>query len=429
MNKPDGREPWRTLPTKFAKELKQTFASLNNRDFRVYSWGQVISLCGTWMQTIALSWLVYKLTDSAAALGMVSFAGSLPLLLFTYFGGIIADRFDRKRIIQTTQVLAMLEAAVLTALCYTGWINVTWLVVLAAIRGTITAIELPARQSFIPELVGKDQLHNAIGINSAIWNTSRTLGPALAGILIGVFGETLCFGINTVSYLASLISLSMLAVKPRAKEVDADQRKADKDANRSVWSILMDPQIKFVLLLSAATSIFGFQYGVLLPVVVDKVLGGAASTLGFLSAAAGGGALIGSLALANRGNSKLLRRGIGFACVALALAIALIGFSSVTTISFVAVAIAGASISFQLSGGNSLVQSSVSPAVRGRVMGLYSTFMLGFAPFAAMMAGWLAELVGVSSTLYISALCTLVSALLYLSFAKSPAPQGDKNKD
>lgn len=418
MKQPDGREPLRMLPAKIVRELKATFASLNNRDFRVYSWGQVISLCGTWMQTIALSWLVYKLTGSAAALGMVSFASSLPLLLFTYFGGIIADRYDRKRILVTTQILAMLEATVLTALTFTGLISVTWLVVLALIRGTITAIELPARQSFLPELVGKGELTNAIGINSAIWNTSRTLGPAAAGILIGVFGETLCFGINAVSYLAALISLSMLTVKVREKPTAAEQAANEKEASRGVWSVLMDPQIKYVLLLSAATSIFGFQYGVLLPVVSDKVLGGAASTLGFLSAASGLGALFGSLVLANRSNSKWVRRGLGFACIALATAIAIIGGSTVLVLSLAAVACAGAAISFQLSGGNSLVQSSVHPAMRGRVMGIYSTFMLGFSPFAAMLAGWLAELIGVSNTLYISAACVLVSALLYLTFGR-----------
>jgi MFS family permease len=414
------------LPARFAKELKTTFASLNNRNFRVYSWGQVISLSGTWMQTIALSWLVYRLTGSAAALGMVSFAGSLPILLFTYFGGMIADRYDRKRILVTTQICAMLEAAVLTTLAFTGLVNVTWLVVLAAIRGTITAIELPARQSFIPDLVGKDQLHNAIGINSAIWNTSRTLGPALAGVLIGVFGETICFAFNTVSYIAALASLYFITIQPREKETEAEKKANARDAGRSVLSILMGPELKYILILSACTSIFGFQYGVLLPVVVDKVLGGAASTLGFLSAAAGFGALLGSLALANRGNSKFLRRAIGFACLVLAFAIALIGYSSVMLISFIAVALAGATLSFQLSGGNSVVQSSVSPSMRGRVMGVYSTFMLGFAPFAAMMAGWMADTIGVSNALYVSASAVFVCAATYLYFTRTPPGENEQ---
>ncbi|MDZ4836567.1 MAG: MFS transporter [Candidatus Melainabacteria bacterium] len=428
MKQPDGLQPLRLLPAKIARELKTTFASLNNRDFRVYSWGQVISLCGTWMQTIALSWLVYKLTGSAAALGMVSFASSLPLLLFTYFGGILADRYDRKRILVTAQILGMVEATVLTALCFTGLISVTWLVVLALVRGTITAFELPARQSFLPDLVGKDQLTNAIGINSAIWNTSRTLGPALAGILIGAFGETLCFGINAVSYLAGLLSLSMLSVKVREKPTAAEQAANEKEAKRSVWSVLMDPKIKYVLLLSAATSIFGFQYGVLLPVVSDQVLGGAASTLGFLSAASGLGALFGSLVLANRSNSPLVRRGLGFACLVLACAVATIGYSTMLMVSLLAIGCAGAAVSFQLSGGNSLVQSSVNPALRGRVMGLYSTFMLGFSPFAAMLAGWLAELIGVSYTLYVSAACVFVSALLYLTFGKRSFVPSEEKK-
>lgn len=428
MNEPDGREPWRKLPARFAKELKTTFASLDSRNFRVYSLGQVISLSGTWMQTIALSWLVYRLTGSAAALGMVSFAGSLPILLFTYFGGIIADRFDRKKILITTQLLAMIEAAALTVLTFTGLISVTWLVVLACVRGTITAIELPARQSFIPDLVGKHQVHNAIGINSAIWNTSRTLGPALAGILIGVFGETICFGINTVTYLAALISMYFITIQPREKETEAEAKLNARDAGRSVWSVLMGPELKYILLLSAATSIFGFQYGTLLPVVADQVLGGSASTLGFLSAAAGFGALFGSLTLANRGNTKFLRRAIGYTCMVLAFAIAVIGYSNIIAVSFAAVMVAGGMLSFQLSGGNSVVQSSVSPNMRGRVMGVYSTFMLGFAPLAAMMAGWMAETFGVSNALYVSAVAVLISASTYLHFSRKSSKEADDHK-
>jgi MFS family permease len=428
MEHPNERQPWRRLPTRFAKELKTTFASLNSRNFRVYSLGQVISLSGTWMQTIALSWLVYRLTGSATALGMVSFAGSMPILLFTYFGGMIADRYDRKRILAITQFLAMIEAATLTALTFTGLISVPWLVALACVRGTITAIELPARQSFIPDLVPKDQLHNAIGINSAIWNTSRTLGPALAGILIGVFGETICFGFNTVSYVAAFISLYLIKLEPRGKETEAEAKLAARDAGRSVWSILMGPELKYILLLSAATSIFGFQYGTLLPVVADKVLGGSSSTLGFLSAAAGLGALFGSLTLANRGHSAFLRRALGLACLVLACAIVLIGFSTVTLVSFFAVALAGGMLSFQLSGGNSIVQTSVSPSMRGRVMGVYSTFMLGFAPVAAMMAGWMAETFGVSNALYVSAAAVFVSALTYLHFTRKTSGSVDENR-
>ncbi len=428
MKQPDGQEPKLSLMARVAREMKQTFRSLNNRDFRVYSWGQVISLSGTWMQSVALSWLVYKITGSAVALGMVTFAGSLPLLLLTYPGGIIADRFDRKRILVISQILAMIEATVLTVLTFSGLINVTWLVILALIRGSITAIELPARQSFVPDMVGKGELTNAIGINSAIWNTSRTIGPALAGLFIGIFGETICFGLNALSYVAALITLSMITVKPREDVVKPGANGDSEDSNLSVWSVLLNPKVRTVLFLSAATSLFGFQYGVLLPVVVDKVLGGDASTLGFISAAAGIGALVGSLALANRGNSRILRPGIGLACLCLSVAIALIAFSKLLIISVVAVALAGASISVQLSGGNSLVQSSVSESYRGRVMGLYSTFMLGFAPLAAMLAGWLAELIGVSYTLYLSSFCVFVAACLYLAFSRKLSDQDDGKK-
>lgn len=418
MNQPNRLKAW--FMGKFGKELSQTFASLKNRNFRIYCTGQVVSLCGTWMQSIALSWLVWRLSGSATALGMVSFASTLPMLFLTYFGGMIADKFNRKTILFTTLVCAMIQASAMTFLTWSGTITVPLVVMLAFIGGCITAIEMPTRQAFLADLVSKDELTNAIGLNSAIWNTSRTIGPALAGLLIGVFGEVVCFGANSVSFLASIIALSMISLAPRvvSKDKSTAKPKVSGGKEETIRQVLMSPQVKYVMLLSAATSVFGFQYGVLLPVIVENVLGGGAGTLGLLSAAAGVGALSGSLALASRGKSKFLRMFIGFTCMALGVAIAVIATSPWLLVSMFAVATAGACISLQLSGGTSLVQGVVDPSKRGRIMGVYSTFMIGFTPFAAMIAGWLAESHGVTFTLMVSAGCIFVSALAYLAASR-----------
>lgn len=418
MNQPNRLKSW--LTGKFGKEWSQTFASLKNRNFRIYCTGQVVSLCGTWMQSIALSWLVWRLSGSATALGMVSFASTLPMLFLTYFGGMIADKFNRKTILYATLASAMIQAAVMTFLTWSATITVPLVVTLAFVGGCITAIEMPTRQAFLADMVSKDELTNAIGLNSAIWNTSRTIGPALAGLLIGVFGEVVCFGFNAVSFLAAIAALSMMTVAPRAVSNDKTTAKTPATGGKeeTIWQVLMSPQVKYVMLLSAATSVFGFQYGVLLPVIVEKVLGGGAGTLGMLSAAAGVGALSGSLALASRGKSKFLRMFIGYACMTLGLAIAVIATSPWLILSMAAVTIAGACISLQLSGGTSIVQGVVEPSKRGRIMGVYSTFMIGFTPFAAMIAGWLAESHGVTFTLLVAAACISLSALAYLAVSR-----------
>ncbi len=412
---------------RFGAELKQTFQSLGNRNFRLYCAGQVVSLSGTWMQSLALSWLVYRLTGSAAALGMVSFASSLPLLLLPYLGGMIADRFDRKKILYTTLTLDMIQTGLLAYLTFSGMITVPLIILFAATGGIITALELPTRQALLPELVKREELTNAIGLNSAIWNTSRTIGPALAGVLVRLFGEALCFGINSVSFLASIITLKMISLQTViANTSEASNEKATKEPG--VLGVLFSPSIRYILMLSAATSMFGFQYGVLLPLIVDHNLGGDASTLGLLSASAGVGALIGSLALANRGGrSKGLRRGIGFACLTLSLAVVSIAYSPWLLLSMACTALAGASISIQLSGSTSIVQALVTDRQRGRVMGVFSTFMVGFTPIAAVVAGWLAELIGVQTTLVIAASSLASVALLYL-FLSPAVPADDGNK-
>lgn len=411
------------MPRKLKDEFRQTFRSLTNPHIRLYSLGQLVSNAGTWMQSMALSWLVYKLTDSAVALGIVSFASYVPILLLTYFGGMLADRFDRRKILMLTQFAGFVQATVLTVLVLTGLLNV-WLVVgLALFLGCVTAIEVPTRQSFMSDLVEKKDLTNAISVNSAIFNVSRLSGPLLAGVLIAAFGEAICFGINACSYLFAIFTLSRVAkaviAVQKPKPVSAAQGSA------TLKKTLKDPRIRGLLALAAVTSMFGFQYGVLLPIIADKILDGGAAAMSILAAAGGVGALVGALFLARTGKSMWLLKGIGVAALMLGLFTSIIAVSHSITLTALAAAFCGLCVSVQFSGGNSLLQQLVPAEIKGRMMGIFSMCQLGFTPFAGLMAGWTAEHLGVSNALLIAAACCALSGAVYLTRLKSLPPQAE----
>lgn len=416
-------EALQSLPGRVGKSFDETFRSLKERNFRVYNTGMFISSVGTWMQGVALSWLVYRLTGSAAALGLVTFASNLPLLLLTFVGGITADRFDKRKILLVTNSIAMLQAIVLTILVFTGNASLTWIIVLAVVLGCTTAFEVPTRQSLVPMLIADQRyLPNAIGLSSAVFHVSRMIGPALGGLLIAGVGEEMCFGINALSFVAALIGLSMIKIPKTEKVVStlssAEQATLDAEAKARFWKGLKRPGIYTLLLLAAFVSTFGLQYAVLMPVIADKLLHGEAVAFGFLSAAGGVGALTGSLGIAFFGARKGLRMLVGFACLTLAGALALLALSQVVILSVVAILIAGTCLSIHWSGGTSLMQQFVEPASRGKLMGIYTTFTLGLAPFTALLSGWTAERFGVTTALLISATGMFVGALLYIKQAR-----------
>jgi MFS family permease len=409
-------------------QWSQTFQSLRNRNYRLYVTGQLISQSGTWMQSVALSWVVYKLTNSALALGLVQFASNLPLLLLTYFGGVAADRFNKKRIIILTQWLEITQAIFVTILYFTGHLTVPWLIGMAIYLGICSAFEVPGRQSFIPELVESSEMTNAIGLNSAIMNVSRLIGPMLAGFIIATGGEVTCFIANALSYVAAIITLSKIkthkAVDMETAEsgaTDASKRtgtevaKPTGNGTSDVKAWLMQPHIRNIMLLVAVTSVFGFQYAVLMPVIAVKNLADqTGALLGFLSAGTGVGALIGSLLIASRGNIPWLSRRVGVGGVALGAGIILLAFSHSLPLSLVATSICGLSLSLQLGGSMSLLQLQVPKQLRGRVMSIFSTFMMGLAPFAALIAGWAAQSHGVPLTLGVAAVITAIASGAYI---------------
>jgi MFS family permease len=334
-----------------------------------------------------------------------------PVLFLSFFAGAVADRNDRRKIIVITQWLEMLQAAVLAVLAITHLLTVPIIIILAVFLGVCSSFEMPARQSFVPSLVKEDELANAIGLNSALWNSSRVFGPALAGLTIGLFGAGTCFVLNAISFVAALVTLHM--VTGRAKKPSSTSGSKSLSM-QELWQALKKYNLVNILFLTAAVSIFGFQFSVLLPVIVGDVLHGQAAQLGWMTSAMGVGALVGSLAFAARTGNKSLRRPIGFATLALAAGIALMGWTTSMIVSLAAIAVAGAAISLTLGGANFTIQMSVPEELRGRVMGVYTFFMIGLAPVGALMAGWLASWLGISFALVFSAAACAVAAVFYL---------------
>jgi len=378
-----------------------------------------ISSIGGWMQGLALSWLVYRLTGSAAALGIVIFAGNLPLLFLLFIGGIVADRYDKRKILLACNTVAMLQALLLSFLQFTDEGSLGLIVALSIILGCTIAFEVPARQSLVPTLI-KDQEHlaNAIGLSSASFHVSRMIGPALGGAIIAAYGEQLCFALNALSFIAALISLCALRLpqnaKRKARKNRSEKRLAKAEAKAQFYAILKRPGVYTLLFLAAFVTTCGLQYTVLMPIIASELLHGQSVAYGFLTTAAGVGALVGSLSIAYSGNKKGRRRRIGQATVILALALVPLAFSQSMAISMAAIVVAGICLSIHWNGGNSLMQQCVEPSSRGKLMGVYTTFTLGLAPFTALLAGWTAEQYGVTMALVASAAGMLCGAMLYL---------------
>jgi MFS family permease len=402
---------WRSLPAKFRVEFNDAFRSLKNRNFRIYAIGQLISVSGTWMQSVALSWLVYQLTSSPLALGIVSFASLVPVLLLSFFAGGVADRIERKKIIRTTQICGAIQATALAVLTITGTLTVPWVVALALFLGLSTAFDVPARQAFVADLVDKGELINAVGLNSAIFNISRMVGPVLAGLFIGWVGVAACFVFNAVTYLAALVTLSM--VIPRQSGPKRKDGEAAATVER-IGQVLRRTGVADLLVLTSAMSIFGFQFAVLMPVIVKTMLGGGAQELGYLNAALGVGALVGSLSLAARGKGKNIWLIMGVATLVFALAVVVLALSKALVLSLASAALAGMCMSTLFVGGNTQVQTSVPEEVRGRVLGIYTFTLIGLAPFGSLIAGWAAQALGIKLALLITAVVCASAAAVYL---------------
>ncbi len=395
-------------------ELKKhqiIFRSLRYRNYRLFFIGQIISLVGTWTQQIALPWLVYRLTDSPLLLGVVSFATQIPALLLTPLAGVMADRWNRYRILIATQTLSMLQAIALAILFFSGHINVWNIILLAMFLGLINAFDMPTRQSFVIKMVdNKEDLNNAIAMNSMMFNSARLIGPAVAGIIIAVSNEGVCFAINAVSFLFVIASLLMMKItyqnpKPRTTTVLHEL----KEGYNYVSGFA---PLRYIMLLLALVSFIGMPYSVLMPVFARKILHGGPITLGLLMAAAGSGALTGAIYLASRKTVRGLTKIIPLSTAVFGIGLIAFSLSHVLWLSLPLLFITGIGMMVQMVASNTIIQTIVDDDKRGRTMSFYVMAFIGTAPFGSLMAGTLAAAIGAPDTLIIGgALCILATAL------------------
>lgn len=391
--------------------------AFRHRNYQLFFGGQLISLIGTWMQSVAQSWLVYRLTGSSLLLGLIGFSGQIPVFLFAPIGGAVADRNSRHRILLVTQTASMVLAFALAALTLTGLVRVAHLFVLSALLGTVSAFDIPARQSFVVEMVGKDDLVNAIALNSSMFNGARVVGPAIAGVLVGAIGEGYCFFANGISFLAVLAGLALMRVTPHKPA--ARRASAVADIVEGFRFVGRTAPILGILLLLGVVSLTAVPYAVLMPIFAAKILDGGARGLGILMGASGAGAVLGALTLAARRDLKGLGRWITLACAGFGGSLILFSLSRSFWLSAALLVPVGFSMMIQMGGSNTLVQRMVPDALRGRVMAVYSMMFMGMAPMGALLAGALADRIGAPTTVAAGgAMCILGAAVFG---AKLPA--------
>jgi MFS family permease len=386
--------------------------ALRHRNFQLFFSGQLISLIGTWMQSVAQSWLVYRLTGSALLLGSVGFASQIPVFLFAPLGGITADRFNRRHIVIGTQVASMVLAFILAALTLLHKVQVWHVFVLAALLGIVNAFDIPGRQSFLVDMVGKEDLMNAIALNSSMFNGARVIGPAIAGILVARIGEGWCFFANAVSYIAVIIGLLMMKVQSRPQALMASPLEHMMEGFRFVNRTA---PIRALLLLLGLVSLVGMPYVVLMPIFADKILHGGAQGLGILMGATGVGALLGALTLAFREGVKGLGRWVALCCAGFGASLVVFALSHNFWVSVILLLPVGYTMMLQMACSNTLIQVMVPDALRGRVMAVYSMMFMGMAPIGALLGGALADRLGAQLTVAIGGVASVAGAAWFWS--------------
>ena len=386
--------------------------AFRHRNFRLYFSGQSISLIGTWVQQIALSWTIYQLTHSSFLLGLVSFAGQLPLFILTPFAGVLVDRFNRHRILIVTQSLALLQAFVLALVVSTGTLQVWNLIALNVFAGSVLAVDLTTRQAFIVDMVGSgDDLPNAVALNAFVINGGRMLGPAIAGLLLTVVSPAVCFYANAISYIPVIAAL--IAMRVNEHKHPPAGSSAIEDLIEGIKYAAGFPPIWTVLALVAVVSLAGLPYAVLMPILAAEVLHGDAHTLGLLMTAPGLGALGATIYLASR--KSILGAGARIASGAILFSAGLIavGLSRTLPIALVALGFVGLGMIVQLATSNTVLQTIVHDDKRGRVMSLYTTAVMGMAPFGSLLGGAVAHQIGVQLTLMCGGIVSLGAGLLF----------------
>jgi len=399
--------PWLLLD-----ELVPRFTrALRHRNYRLFFSGQLISLVGTWMQGIAESWLVYRLTGSAALLGVAGFSSQIPVLFLATIGGSVADRVNRHKILVVTQTASMILPLTLAALVFTGRVEVWHVFALAGGLGIVNAFDVPARQSFVVEMVGKEDLVNAIALNSSIVNAARAIGPAVAGVLLAAVGEGWCFLLNGLSYIAVIIGLLMMKLPPR---LQTDRPPAPlSHATHGFRFVRQTMPVRDLLLMVALVSFAGMPYATLMPIFAEEILHGGPKGLGWLMASAGVGSLCGALILASRSTVRGLGRIVGASALVFGISLTLFAMSRTFWLSAILLFIVGLSMITQAASTNTLIQSMVPDSMRGRVMAIYAMSFMGMAPIGALVEGWIAERIGAPYTVMIGGVVCVAGAIAF----------------
>ncbi len=392
-------------------QLPAAFRSLKHRNFQLFFSGQLISLVGTWMQSIAEAWLIYRLTGSSVLLGLLGFVSQIPIFLLSPIGGLAADRWPRQRVVISTQVASMTLGFTLAALTLTGRIRVWEIIVLATLLGVVNAFDVPARQSFLIEMVGREDLLNAIALNSTMFNGARVAGPAVAGLLVAQVGEGWCFFLNGVSYIAVIAGLLMMRLE---KSLAAHDGSSPIEKLREGLRFVRHARpIRTLLLLLGLVSFTALPFSVLMPIFADRILHGGASAYGNLMGAVGLGATFGAFTLAMRQQLRGLGSIVAYSAIGLGISLTFFGASRFYWFSLVALVLAGYAMMMQFTSANTLIQAMVPDQLRGRVMSLYSMMFIGMAPIGSLVAGKMAQHIGAPSTVALGGLASLVGGVVF----------------
>jgi MFS family permease len=386
-----------------------TFAALRHRNFRIFYAGYVVSLTGIWMQRVAQAWLVLDLTGSAFYVGLIEALGTVPVLLFTLYAGAVADRVSKHRMVIATQAGAMVVAVGFAAMVLLHLVTIGAIAVLAALLGIATAFDIPARQSFFVEIVGKEDLASAIALNASAFNATRVVGPAVAGILIGLVGVAACFLFNALSYVAVLAALVAMRL-PSFRRSAVAPRSAWSNIVEGLRYVSTEPRTRVLLLNTAAMSVCGLPALTLLPVLARLELGEGAREYGWMMSAVGGGALIGALAVATFATRMPKGRVVGWAATLFGASVAALGFSGSVLTALVILTALGLAMITTTALTNTLLQTLVPDALRGRVVSVYTFAFVGVAPIGSFLGGAAAEQFGVAATLGVGGLVAMLAA-------------------
>lgn len=396
----------------------RTFSAFKSRNYQLYFAGQSVSLIGTWMQKTAVSWVVYSITHSNFMLGLTLFASLFPSFIFSFIGGVASDRYNRYKLLLVTQIASMVQAILMTVLIFTKHYMVWEIIALSALLGLINAFDVPARQSLVYEMVDdKTDLPNALALNSSMVNLSRLIGPGIAGLVLEKFGNDICFGLNAISFLAVIGSLLMMKLPKYTTKVHT--KNVIGELKEGFAYIRATPSIAVVLIMLALISLIALPFSTLIPVYAKDIFKGTASTFGVIDSVIGLGAFSGAIFLASLKPGRNLRKILAINTLIFGAGLALFSHTTYYPLALVFAVIAGFGMMSQITISNTLIQTTVDPAMRGRVISFYAMAFFGMQPLGGLLVGSVSQLIGTQDTVLIQGLITLlIGILLYIRLRK-----------